>query len=191
MTGIDSARSGFRALAILGALMLLATPSLAERGWVKDELVLNLRSGPGRNFRILGVIKTGEQIDVLERASEWTQVEVGRVGRGWIPNGYLQADPPARHILPQRELETAELREEIARLASESEELHSTNRRLAERDQSRNQKIERLVRENLELRVGPRWPEWIAGASILGVGMILGSILQKNSARSKSPRLRL
>ena len=191
MSGIDSARSGFRALAILGALMLLATPSLAERGWVKDELVLNLRSGPGRNFRILGVIKTGEQIDVLERASEWTQVEVDGIGRGWIPNGYLQADPPARHLLPQQELETAELREEVARLASESEELHSTNRRLAERDQSRNEKIERLVRENLELRVGPRWPEWIAGASILGVGMILGSLLQRNSARSRSPRLRL
>ena len=191
MTGIDSVRSGSRVLAILGTLMLLATPSLAERRWVKDELVLNLRSGPGNEFRILGVIKTGDEIDVLERASEWTQVEVDRFGRGWIPNGYLQTDPPARHLLPQREVETAELREEIERLTSESEELHSANRRLAERDQSRNQKIERLVRENLELRVGPRWPEWIAGASILGVGMILGSILQKNSARSKSPRLRL
>ncbi len=93
MTGIDSARSGSRVLAILGTLMLLATPSLAERSWVKDELVLNLRSGPGNEFRILGVIKTGDEIDVLERASEWTQVEVDRFGRGWIPNGYLQADP--------------------------------------------------------------------------------------------------
>ena len=191
MTGIFSARLGLRALPVLVSLLLLAAPSLAERAWVKDELILNLRAGPGREFRILGVIKTGDQLDVLKRTSEWTQVEIGRIGRGWIPDGYLQADPPARLLLPQREVETAELREEAARLAADSEELQSTNRRLAERGESRNQKIERLVRENLELRVGPRWPEWIAGASILGVGMILGGLLQRSTARRKSPRIRL
>ncbi len=92
--------------------------------------------------------------------------------------------------MPKREVETAELREEIERLTSESEEIHSTNRQLAERDQSRNQKIERLVRENLELRVGPRWPEWIAGASILTVGGIFGGLLRRGGGRSVS-RIRI
>ena len=191
MAGAVIARPGSRALQVLVSLMLLATPSLAERAWVKDELRLNLRAGPGLEFRILGMIKTGDQLDVLERTPQWTRVEVDRIGGGWIPAGYLQANPPAGLLLTQREIETADLREKAARLAADSEELQSANRRLAERDESRNQKIERLVRENLELRVGSRWPEWIAGASILGVGMIFGGLLQRNAARRKSPRIRL
>ncbi len=185
------ARLGSRALQVSVFLMCLATPSLAERAWVKDDLRLNLRAGPGLEFQILGVIKTGDDVDVLERTPRWTRVEVGRIGNGWIPVGYLQTNPPARLLLTRGEIETAELREKVARLTEDSEELQSANRRLAERDESRNQKIERLVRQNLALRAEPRWHEWIAGASILGVGMIFGGLLQRNSARRRSPRIRL
>ncbi len=191
MAGTVIARLGALALQVIVSLIWLATPSLAERAWVKDDLRLNLRAGPGLEFRILGVIKTGDDVDVLERTPPWTRVEVARMGPGWIPVGYLQANPPARLLLTRREVETADLREKVARLAADSEELQSANRRLAERDESQSQQIERLVRENLELRVGPRWPEWIAGASILGVGMIFGGLLQRNTARRKSSRIRL
>ncbi len=188
MTGTVSARLGSRALQVAVSLMWLATPSLAEHAWVKDDLRLKVRAGPGPEFRTLGVIKTGDDVDVLERTPSWTRVEVARIGNGWIPDGYLQADPPARLLLTRREIETAKLREKVARLAADSEELQAANRRLVEQDEGRNQKIKRLVRENLALRVAPRWPEWIAGASILAVGIIFGGVLQR---RRKSPRIRL
>ncbi len=191
MAGTVVARLGSRALQVAVSLMWLATPSLAEHAWVKDDLRLNLRAGPGLEFQTLGVIKTGDDVDVLERTPRWTRVEVTRIGNGWIPVGYLQTDPPARLLLTRREIETAELREKVARLAANSEKLESANRSLAERDESRTQQIERLARENRALRVKPRWPEWIAGASILGVGMIFGSLLQRNTVRRHSPRIRL
>ena len=67
MAGTVVARLGSRALQVAVSLMWLATPSLAEHAWVKDDLRLNLRAGPGLEFQTLGVIKTGDDVDVLER----------------------------------------------------------------------------------------------------------------------------
>jgi hypothetical protein len=42
----------------------------------------------------------------------------------------------------------------------------------------------------MELRAGARWPEWIAGASILAVGMLMGAILQSANGRRARPKIR-
>jgi SH3 domain protein len=187
-----AARPGGRALLMPVLLLLaLATPSRAERAWVKDELRLNLRAGPGVEYRILGVVKTGDQVEVVSRNDEWTQVRVDGKGTVWIPAGYLQSEPPAQLLLEQNANEAKQLRERVASLSRDASALRSENEELAARDQSRSSELERLVRENLRLRAGARWPEWIAGACILGVGMILGALLSRNPKRRKASRIRL
>lgn len=178
-------------VALAAPLALLASASRAEVAWVKDELRLNLRTGPGVQYRIRGVVKTGDSVEILSRGDSWTQIRVDDVGEGWIPVGYLQASAPAGLQLAQREAEAAELRERVATLTQDAEELRSANQTLSEQDESQRAEVERLVRENLELRAGARWPEWIAGACILSVGMLVGSILHRNATRRKTSRIRL
>jgi SH3 domain protein len=172
-------------------LAVLATPSGAERAWVKDELRLNLRAGPGVQYRILGVAKSGDSIEVVSRSAEWTQVRVDDKGNAWIPAGYLQGEPPASLRLTKAETEATELRDRVTSLSEQASVLRSANEELQVRDESRNAELESLVRENLQLRGGARWPEWIAGACILGVGMIVGGLLHRNATRRKTPRIRL
>ena len=62
---------------------------------------------------------------------------------------------------------------------------------LASRDQEQRSQIDILTRENLELRAGARWPEWITGAGILGAGMLMGAILHSITGRRSRPRIRL
>lgn len=173
------------------ALLVPAAPSRAERAWIKDEVRLNIRTGPGTQFRILGVLTTGDSVEVLSRGEGWTQVR-GKGGvDGWIPVGFLQPEAPARIRLERHEADTASLRDRFGKLSGEVEELRAKNSQLSSSGVDRKSDIERLTRENLELRAGARWPEWIAGASILFVGAILGMIIHRSATRRPGPRIRL
>ena len=62
------------------ALGLLGSQaSAAERAWIKGEVRLNLRSGPGTSYRILDGVKTGDVLTVLNRQESWTEVRTEAV----------------------------------------------------------------------------------------------------------------
>ncbi|MGH0032421.1 MAG: TIGR04211 family SH3 domain-containing protein [Myxococcota bacterium] len=175
------------------ALLCLALPATtaAEIAWVKDELRLNLRTGPGTQYRIKGAVGTGDRMTVLSRGDGWTQVSTPSLGEGWIPAGFLQAEPPAGVRLAEYEAQTAEFRSKYESVASRTSELEATNAELADNDAAQKARIEQLSRENFELRAGARWPEWITGAGILLAGMLMGAILHSVSGRRQRPRIRL
>jgi len=180
---------GLLRAAALAAGMILAPLARAETGWVDDQVRLNLRTGPGNQYRILASIETGDSVEILSRGDGW--IEVNAEGKtGWVPDGYLQADPPAVVKLARIESETAELRTRTKQLGEDTEKLRGENEQLATREAEQRTELERLTRDNLELRAGARWPEWIAGACILAVGMALGALL-RGSARRQTPRIKL
>ena len=175
--------------AALAVGMLVAPLARAETGWVDDEVRLNLRTGPGNQYRILASVETGDSVEILSRGDGWT--EVSAEGKsGWVPDGYLQADPPAVVKHARIETEAAELRTRAKQLGEDTEKLRGENQQLATRESEQRAELERLTRDNLELRAGARWPEWIAGSCILAVGMALGALL-RGSARRQTPRIRL
>jgi SH3 domain protein len=172
-------------------VLLFASPALAERAWIKDELRINLRTGPGVQFRIVGRLKTGDTVEILETGEGWTKVRLAELGDGWIPEGYLQPTPPARLRLDQSEDQTQDLRDRVEELSRKNTELTGENATLAGRDGDQQEQISRLTRENMELRAGARWPHWITGAGILAAGMLLGLIVRAGAGRRSRTRIRL
>jgi len=186
-----AAHPAARALLVLLVAALGASVASAETAWVKDELRLNLRTGAGTRFRIMGPVKTGDRLEVLERGDGWTHVRVEGLGDGWIPEGYLQPTPPAGVLLARNEAENADFRSRFESISTRADELEKQNQSLASADAEQKAEIESLTREVLELRAGARWPEWITGAGILAAGMLMGAILQSISGRRTRPRIRL
>ncbi len=182
-------------LAVLGLLLGSGRSASAEAGWVRGEVRLNIRTGPGNQFRIIGAVKTGDEVAVLERGEEWTRIQIGTEDgeskEGWIPAGYLQTEPPATVQLEQAVTRTESLEQELATLKSESGKLRADNETLASQDGNQQTQIKQLTMENMELRAGARYPEWITGASIFAAGMVLGAWLHRNSARRQPTRIRL
>lgn len=182
-------------LAVLGLLLGFGRAASAEAGWVRGEVRLNIRTGPGNQFRIIGAVKTGDEVAVLERGEEWTRIQIGTEDgeskEGWIPAGYLQIEPPATVQLEQAVTRTEALEQELATLKSESGKLRADNETLASQDGNQQTQIKQLTMENMELRAGARYPEWITGASIFAAGMVLGAWLHRNSARRQPTRIRL
>lgn len=189
-------QSPTRALAarwVLGlALLLAAGQAGAEQGWVRGDLRLNLRSGAGLEYRILGAVATGDSVKVLSKGTDWTRVETADGKVGWIPAGYVETTPPATARLASLETEASALRSELDKLRSETTTLRESNAALSSNDDGQRQELDTLRLENLELRAVSRYQEWLTGAGILGGGMIAGALLQRRSAnRRPSTRIRL
>lgn len=171
--------------------LFTAATAAAETAWIKGSIRLNLRSGAGTQYKILSGVETGDEMTVLSRRESWTQVRTAEGKSGWIPAGYLETEPPPMLRLQQLESETATLRAELEGIRSEASRLRESNATLASTDSGQREEIESLKNENYELRAGSRYQEWITGALIVGLGMILGAFLHRNSTRRPSSRIRL
>jgi SH3 domain protein len=154
-------------------------------------LQLNLRSGAGNQYRILEVLKTGDSLEVLERGEKWTMVRTATGQEGWIPGGYLDAQPPPTIRLEELEVEVASLRDVLERTETETSNLRRRSEEITANDSEQKAEIERLTQENYRLRAGERWAEWITGALVLSTGMALGALLSRISSRRHRQRLRL
>lgn len=119
-------------LALICAL-LAAAPAAAQTRYVTDQLEITLRAGAGTDYRILAMLPSGEPLQVLERAGDWTRVRAGEAGQGWVLSRYLADTPPAR-------AELARLRGELERAVERAEttagELAAARTQLAEQDQT-------------------------------------------------------
>ncbi|MGB5880496.1 MAG: TIGR04211 family SH3 domain-containing protein, partial [Thermoanaerobaculia bacterium] len=171
--------------------LLVALPAVAEPAWVSGEVRLNLRSGAGNQYRIMGVLKTGDGVQVLERDEKWTKIRTAEGEEGWIPGGYLNPQPPPAIRLEELEVEVASLRNVLESAESEASGLRRRSEDLASNDSEQKAEIERLTKENYRLHAGERWAEWITGALVLSTGMALGALLSRISSRRHRQRLRL
>ncbi len=177
-------------------LFLLCTSSVmfasAAPAWVKGEIRLNLRSGAGTEFKIIGLVQTGDELNVLSTTKKWTRVRNSDQKTGWIPAGYLENEPPPALRLQIVETEAASLRGQLEELRTDTSSLRESNATLTANDSGQRQEIESLKIENFELRAGARYQEWITGALIVVGGMIVGALLHRRSSnRRGGGRIRL
>jgi len=182
--------AGFYVAGLMGCLLSFASSAAAESAWVRGA-PLNMRSGPGNEFRILGTTQPGDRMNVLKRGEGWTRIETGEGKKGWIAAGYLDPQAPPAIRLAEVEAEVAQLRESLSSTTADSERLRSSNDTLSSNDTGQKQEIERLTKDNYKLRAGTRSAEWLTGALILSMGMVLGAILHSITGRRRSQRLRL
>jgi len=179
------------AFALVFASALSSTATAADVGWVRSYIRLNLRSGAGTMYKILGGVETGDELVVLSRGESWTQVRTADGKNGWIPAGYLETKPPPTLRLEQLETETGTLRTELEEIRTEASRLRESNATLTATDSGQREEIESIKLENYELRAGSRYQEWITGGLILTLGMLVGAFLHRNSTRRPSSRIRL
>jgi len=91
-----------RALLIgLAALSFMAVaPSAARADYIGGEVRVNLRAGPGLEFRILKILTAGTPAQRVGGDGEWVQVRTMEL-EGWIPRDNLTSEEPATLALPR------------------------------------------------------------------------------------------
>ena len=115
----------------VAGLLLAGTPATGTM-YVTDVLRLTLRSAPDTGSEILGVIKSGQSLEVISENEAWTQVRLPDGREGWVPGRYLVAERTAELKLnslqrqfdaQKKELET--IRSELAAIKKQNKDLHA------------------------------------------------------------------
>ena len=93
---------------LLLTLVTVTSYAAVEKRYVSDKLWLQLRSGPGNDFRILKALPSGEHLIFGEQTEDknYTKVTTDKGVEGWVLTRFLEDEPVAKEklILSQREL---------------------------------------------------------------------------------------
>ncbi len=125
----------FKRIVFVGiVIMCFSANGLAESMYVTDLLKLTLRSGPSTEHKILSVVESGHQVEMLEPGEDWSLVRIANGKEGYVLTRYLIPEPTHNVRLEQLQTkhkalmqQAATLLEENTRLRSESKKLKSTS----------------------------------------------------------------
>jgi hypothetical protein len=106
------------AVAALAAL-ILSSPLAAESLYVIEHLVVAVASAPDASAERIATLRSGDRVEVLERAGEQVHVRLAGGREGWVRASYLSAEEPLRVRLAQRDAEVARLGDEVNALKAQ------------------------------------------------------------------------
>jgi SH3 domain-containing protein len=100
-------------VALAFAALLVSTPLPAESLYVIEQLVVAVASAPDASGERVATLRSGDRVEVLERAGEQVHVRLAGGREGWVRASYLSSEEPLRVRLAQRDAEVARLGEEV------------------------------------------------------------------------------
>jgi SH3 domain protein len=115
---------------LLLLLCLFATAADAETVYVSDMLKLTLRTGPSNENKILAVIESGQQMELLEPGDEWSRVQLPSGKEGWVLSRYLTPDETNNVKLERLQVQHKNLMAQAAQLVEENKNLKTENVKL-------------------------------------------------------------
>jgi len=111
-------------------LLLFSAPIQAETMYVSDIVKITLRTGPGADHRVLAMLQSGQEVEVLISEEEWTQVKLTNGKEGWVLTRLLTPDKPKILLLDQTTENNKALTAQITDLMSKNDKIIEVNKGL-------------------------------------------------------------
>lgn len=175
-----------RVLALFLLVSSVLAPARAAAEYIRDQVRVNLRSGPDTRFGILRVVSSGEKLEHVLEDDGWVQVRTQDGTSGWVPAHFVTDHVPAVVTLPQVKARLALAEQTLAALRLQ---LGSQNEGIQEL-QTLRERNTYLEKQNRDLVWGDTWKKWLAGAAIAGSFLVFGALWPtRSNARSRKIRL--
>ncbi len=109
------------ALLALGTALAGMVPAAfaADSLYVVEQVVVSLNSQADGNGERVAALKSGDRVELIERAGEAVHVRLPDGKEGWLRAIYVSGDEPLRPRLQQSEAEVARLKAEVSRLEAQ------------------------------------------------------------------------
>ena len=120
-------------------------------GWasvyVSDNLEASLRNGPGTQYRIIAVVRSGDAVEILEERDGWSHVrsvDGTRQRQGWILSRYLMEREPWETQYADLEKAHGDLRTGLSPMEEEFRRVKEENIDLKRKLQENENELEAL-----------------------------------------------
>ncbi len=104
------------------AATLLATESFAKTMFVKPVEELALRRGQSTEYKIIGMVKAGSMVKVLEQTNDYARIRLKSGKEGWLLKRFLGSDLPPAQQLEKIAQENEKLKERAGEVSKKSAE---------------------------------------------------------------------
>jgi SH3 domain protein len=111
-------------------LILLSSLSQAETMYVTDVIKLRLRFEKESDQNILGMVMSGQVVDVIQIEDKWAQVRLPDGKEGWVLRRYLTPRKTNAIILENLQKQHKALKDQLTGLKDENRHLTKENKRL-------------------------------------------------------------
>lgn len=140
---------------ILGiCLMCLSAVSYADTRYVTDLWRLPLRTGPGTEYKILVLVKSGQLLEVVEPGDDWSRVRLPNGKEGYVLNRYLVTQPTAALQLTELRGKYTALRQQVKSLVEENNRFKDENKTFKSSLDSSEKALRKLDVDYKELKAG-------------------------------------
>ena len=126
----------------------------AETMYVTDVLKLTLRSGPSTEHKILSVVESGQQVEMLEPGEDWSLVRIANGKEGYVLTRYLMPEPTHNVRLEKLQTKHKALMQQAATLLEENTGFRNEGKQLKS-DLDKNEKaLKKLSTDYDNLKAG-------------------------------------
>ena len=77
----------------------------AETRYVSDELIITMREGQGKQFKIIKMLKAGTPLEIIEEGEEYLKVRIKSGSEGWVLKQFITGETPKPVIIAGLEKE--------------------------------------------------------------------------------------
>ncbi len=121
-------------LVTLISTCVFSMEAYAQTMYVSDSFEITMRTGPGADRKIISLLRSGAQLEVVTPGEEWTEVRLQNGKQGWVLTRYLTDQEPKAKILARVQNKYQKLQEEnqalIKQIAALKEEKSALEKNL-------------------------------------------------------------
>jgi hypothetical protein len=205
-------------LVLVITIFIFVSPAClhAKSMYVRDWIVITLRSAPNETSLAIGTASTNDLVEVLEEGNGWVRIQTKDGKEGWVALRFLSAQPPKSFYVKQQEdkfkalqIENMRLRGLIASHTSggagspgagaqgivvppevafaDCPKLKGDYDKLMRESQEYSKKISIIDAENNRLKTSDRLIFTFIGGIFILLGIVIGLFIQMVRARPKKP----
>lgn len=192
-------------LGLLGGGEAARAQAASSTHWVADDLTTFVRSGPSREYRIVGTLASGVQVSVLETSGDYSRVRTADGEVVWIQSDQLQDERSLTERVPVLRSRVESLSSQLesidseweGRVATMTETLETRQQRITDLE-SRNAELDRQLSQaqaslrQLKARLDTQEEDllmryFMYGGGVAGAGLVVG-LLVPHLPRRRSKR---
>lgn len=182
---------------LAGGFLLAANAHAAETTdrWVSDNLSTIVRSGPTDGFRVIGMVKSGQKVQLLNTQGDYSQIRGESGDTVWLPSANLQEQPSPSERLPALTQQVGQLNDQLKTIDDSwktrvqgMQETLDARKKLIDELQAHNKQIDAQLTDaqtqvrTVQAQLGDENKQVLMrymayGGAIAGAGLLVGLLL--------------